>query len=65
MRHEARTITVLRLVWVFHIAYLGLTCRSHVMAKVMRWTGCSAFYSKNEPETGFFIQISGEVPLTV
>jgi len=35
------------------------------MAKVMRWTGCSAFYSKNEAETGFFIQISGEVRLTV
>ncbi|CAA9409421.1 hypothetical protein AVDCRST_MAG84-6540 [uncultured Microcoleus sp.] len=44
---------------------MGLTCRSHVMAKVMRWTGFSAFYSKKEAEAGFFIQISDEVPLTV
>lgn len=35
------------------------------MAKVMRWTGFSAFYSKHEAETGFFIQIFGEVSLRV
>ncbi|MEG3925797.1 hypothetical protein [Microcoleus sp. D3_18a_C4] len=42
-----------------------MTCRSQVIAKIVRSTGKSAIYRQHEAETGFFTQISGEASLTV